>query len=120
MLTFFLAGGPSMLFVLGLGFAALISAAGFARHPDPRRTGTVIALTVAASFASLNGVAMDLSAVGRNVAQNAEWKNDELSRVVLMGLNESLSPIILGGALLCVTWLVMAFGYRRLNSRIPA
>jgi hypothetical protein len=120
MLTFFLAGGPSMLFVLGLGSAALIAAAGFARRPDPRRTGAVIALTVAATFASLVGVAADLSTVGRHVAQNDGWKGDELTRVVLMGVNESLSPIILGGALLCVTWLVMAFGYRRLNSRIPS
>jgi hypothetical protein len=107
-----------MLFVLGLGFAALIAAARFARVPDLRRTGTVVALTVATSFASLVGLASDLSGVGYTVARNDEFK-DDLARITLEGLAESMSPLILGGTLLCVTWLVMAVGYRRLNARVP-
>jgi hypothetical protein len=118
MVTFFLAGGAPMLFVLGLGLAALIAAARFMRTPDPRRTGTVVALTLAAAFATLCGVATDIAAVGKNVAQNDELGAD-MPRVVLMGVSESMSPMILGGTLLCVTWLVMAVGYRRLEARVP-
>jgi len=118
MLEFFLAGGPAMAFVLGLGVAALIAAARFARMPDVRRTGTVVALTVAATFATLVCFATDLGAVGRHVARDESIK-DELPRIVLMGISECMSPLILGGALLTVTWLVMAFGYRRLNARMP-
>lgn len=117
MLTFFQAGGFPMFFVLGLGLAALIAAARFMRAPDPRKSGTVVALTVAAAFATLCALASDIAAVGKNVAQKDDWGAD-LPRVVLMGLSESMSPVILGGTLLCVTWLVMAVGYRRLASRV--
>jgi hypothetical protein len=120
MLQLFLDGGVPMLFVLVLGLAALIAAARFMRAPDARRSGTVSALTLAAAAAAVTGLATDLAVVGHHVAQSDQFTEPlMLARVCLQGLSESLSPIILGATLLCVTWLVMAVGYRRLASRLP-
>ncbi len=72
-------------------------------------------MTLAAAAAAVTGVASDLAVVGHHVAQSENFTEPlMLARVCLQGLSESLSPIILGATLLCVTWLVMAVGYRRL------
>jgi hypothetical protein len=119
MLQFFLNGGPPMVFLLVLGFIGLVSAARFMRSPDSRRVPTVIALSVATGFASLTGVASDIAVFTHHVAANEEWLNTALAGVVLQGISESMNPAILGGTFLCVTWMLMAVGYRRLALRMP-
>ncbi|MBK7860581.1 MAG: hypothetical protein IPJ65_18680 [Archangiaceae bacterium] len=119
MLEFFIAGGPPMVFLLVLGLLAVVSAARFMRSPDARRVATVVALSVATFFAAVTGVVADLSVFTHRVAQNEDWLEHQLAAVVLQGFSESLSPAILGGTLLCVTWMLMAVGYRRLSARLP-
>jgi hypothetical protein len=118
MLQFFLNGGPPMVFLLVLGFIGLTSAARFMRSPDPRRAPSVIAFSVATGFAALTGVATDLAVFAHRVAGNDEWLSHALAQVVLQGISESMNPAILGGTFLCVTWMLMAVGYRRLALRL--
>ncbi|MBL8951070.1 MAG: hypothetical protein JNK82_09855 [Myxococcaceae bacterium] len=115
MLQFFVNGGLPMVFVLALGLFGLVSAARFMRSPDRKRVSTVVALSVATGFATLTGIAADLATVGHVVAQN-EGLQEKALAVVLQGFSESMSPAILGGTLLCLTWMLMAVGFRRLSA----
>ena len=45
---------------------------------------------------------------------------DAMLRVAMVGVGESLSPVILGGAFLTLAWLVAAVGMRRLSDRLSA
>lgn len=114
MIQFFINGGLPMVFVLGLGFVGLFSAGRFMRSPDRRKVPAVVALSVATGFAGLTGVATDVMVFTHAVASNEEFHGAQLPLVVLQGLSESMSPLVLAGALSCVTWMVMAAGFRRL------
>lgn len=120
MLQFFINGGLPMVFVLVLGLIGLVSAARFMRSPDARKVAPVVALSVATLFAALTGVASDLMVVTHVVASEPGFHDEKMPIVLLQGFSESMSPAILGGTLLCVTWMVMAVGYRRLGVRLPA
>ena len=123
MLEFFLAGGPAMLGITVCGLAALVAAIRFAISPDRRKVGAIACLSLAALASSLLGFAADLAAVCKNTPTRfAEVFETpvELEKLLLMGLAETLTPLILGFSLLTVIWLVMAVGYRRLAPRLPA
>jgi hypothetical protein len=121
MLEFFLAGGVPMLGVVVCGLAALVAAVRFAMSPDRRKVAAIACLSVAALSSSLLGFAADISKVFMMIGKVEEWqKPDVMPLVVIQGAHESLSPVILGLALLTVTWLVMAVGFRRLAPRLPA
>jgi hypothetical protein len=117
MLQFFINGGVPMVFVLVLGLIGLVSAARFMRSPDRRKVAPVVALSAATFFAAVAGVASDLMVFTHAVAQNDELLRQPTA-VILQGISESMSPVILGSSLLCVTWMVMAVGYRRLAAII--
>lgn len=107
-----------MLFVLLLGALAAVAAIRFAWKPDERRIGAVRALSVATLCSIGVGTCSDLAAVGQHVAHNPEWAHSpDLHLLLLEGFAESMSPGILGFALLAITWLVMAVGHRRLAAR---
>lgn len=112
-------GGFPMVFVLVLGLVTLVAAVRFATAPDPRRVGAVAALSVSTLAVSLVGLAAALAAVGHHLAQN-DAAAEPLLRMVLQGLAEAMSPLILGGSVLTATWIVMAVGYRRLVARLPS
>jgi len=114
MVQFFLNGGPAMFFVLVLGLAGLVAAGRFMRTPDLRRVDTVRALSLAVIFATVTATATDLAAVGYHVSK----LEGDLAPIVLQGFSESMSPLILGVTFLCVTWMLMAVGYRRLSARL--
>ena len=120
MLEFFLAGGVPMLGVVVCGLAALVAAVRFVISPDKRKIGAIVSLSVAALASSALGFAADISTVFKRIGMMEEWqKPDVLPLVLIQGAHESLSPVILGLALLVVIWLVMAVGYRRLAPRLP-
>ena len=121
MLEFFLAGGVPMLGVVVCGLAALVAAVRFAMSPDRRKIGAIASLSVAALASSVLGFAADLATVAGAINKNEDFqKPDMMPLVLIQGFRESLSPVILGFALLTVIWLVMAVGYRRLAPRLPA
>jgi len=114
MVQFFIDGGVPMLFVLALGLVGLTSAARFMRSPDRRKVPAVVALSVATFFAAATGVVSDVMVFTHAVAQNEELSRQGLA-VVLQGISESMSPAVLGGTFLCLTWMLMAVGFRRLS-----
>lgn len=121
MVQFFLNGGLPMVFVLALGLAALVGAFRFATAPDGRRVGAVAALSLATFFSALVGLATAIAVAAHAIATTEEYSKDgQLPLSILQGISEAMSPVILGGVLLCVTWMVMAVGYRRMVARLPA
>lgn len=121
MLEFFLSGGVPMLGVVVCGLAGLVAAARFAMSPDKRKVAAIVSLSVAVLSSSILGVAADIGKVFGMIGKMEEWqKPDVLPLVLIQGARESLSPLILGLALLTVIWLVMAVGFRRLAPRLPA
>ncbi len=121
MIEFLLAGGVPMIGVVVCGLVALVAAVRFAISPDKRKIGAIVSLSVAAMASSMLGFVVDLTAVFATINKMEEWqKPDVLPLVLIQGFKESLSPMILGLALLTVIWLVMAVGFRRLAPRLPA
>ena len=117
MVQFFQEGGWGMWLVLALGAATLVTAILFARDPDERRMALLRGLTVACLFSVLTAVASNLAAVMHQVPQNPEFSR-ELTRFTMIGIGESLAPVIMGSAFLTLSWIVAAVGMRRLGDRL--
>ena len=110
-------GGVGMWFTLVLGLATLIGAALFARRPDELRLAALRAGSLATLFASLTafigGVAATFKYIHRIPAERkADWPH-----FVMLGLAEASANLVLGFALLTITWLVIAVGLRRLAAK---
>lgn len=114
MLNFIRAGGVGMILVLLLSVPCLLAAGAFVRAPDPRRLQMVRALSTALVFSVLTAVCSNLAAVMSKVPEHPEWsKSPDMPLIVMTGLAEALTPTLVGFAVLTVTWLLMAVGYRR-------
>ncbi len=114
-MSFLVAGGFPMVFILVFGAIALAGAARFALRPTPGRVRPVVAYGAAVGLASVAGFAADLVAVSRAVASNPAWAgSDQLPIVLVVGFGEALSPVVLGAAVLAVVALLCAVGLRRL------
>lgn len=121
MLEFFIAGGVPMLGVVVCGVVALVAAVRFAMAPDKRKVAAVVSLSLAALASSILGFVADTYTVFKAIGKVEELqKPDVMPLVLIQGARESLTPMILGFALLTVIWLVMAVGFRRLAPRLPA
>lgn len=111
---FFIRGGWIMWFLLVLGVWGLFAAAIFARRPTRPRLERVGCLNKALAWAIVTGVAADFAAVGIQVPRHAELVNSPtIHLIILEGFGESMSPAIMGGALLSVIALVTAIGHSR-------
>jgi hypothetical protein len=117
MVEFMREGGWGMWLVLALGAATLVTAILFAREPDERRMALIRGLTAACSFSILTALASNLATVMHHVPQDPELSS-ALSRVTMIGIGESLAPVILGSAFLTLSWIVTAVGMRRLGERL--
>ena len=113
MLEFFRAGGFNMVVLAALGIAILIPAVKFARNADPQRLSLVRALTSAIVFCTIVGVASGLASTCHYVVTEPEAIKDPLP-YLLQGVAETLTNVILGGGILVVSWLLVAFGVRRM------
>ena len=112
MLQLFQAGGVAMWFLLIFGVLTLVGAVLFARKPDAQRLAAVRALRGATLCSVGAGTASDFAAVGYNVPEHfADEPNVHM--IVLTGIAESMSPAILGFAILSIAWLIVAVGHRR-------
>jgi hypothetical protein len=116
-MDWFVAGGWSMWFLLAIGALCLTAAGTFAFRPDPTQLDRIAGLSRSVAWSTLLGVASDLAAVGYNIPRNPEWaKSPDLPLLVLQGIAESLSPAILGAAILSVSSLLVAAGCGRLRA----
>jgi hypothetical protein len=117
MMTLMQEGGVPMWFILAFGLAALASAVRYALRPEARVRGLMMGMSLATLFASLAALAAALGATfnalaGRRVAElSLEAPHGALT--LLTGLSESMSPLIMGFALLALTAMFGAVGHFR-------
>jgi hypothetical protein len=112
---FILAGGFPMIVILIVGVIALVGAARFAMTPVARRLPYLGALALAVAATSFAGTCADLLTVSVKVPAHPEMaSNENLPLILLVGFGESLTPAILGAAIVAVVALLVAVGLRRL------
>ena len=117
-MDWFVAGGWSMWFLVVVGGVCLLNAGAFTRRPDPTRLPRIEGLARAVGWSTLVGVASDLAAVGTKIPSRPEWAHSpDVHLLVLEGFAESMSPAVLGGAILSVTALLVAAGHGRLRAQ---
>jgi hypothetical protein len=115
MIQFFQNGGWSMFVILLFGGLAFSTSAYHAARPDERHQGFLEWMSRATLWASLAGVASDF---GATFQFTKSIENDtERARTVLEGLSESMSPLVMGFALLALTAFLGAIAQRRLDAR---
>jgi hypothetical protein len=113
-------GGFPMFFVVGFGLVALGTSFWFALRPDAKHEGFITWMSVATLMAILNGFCSDLATVASFLANDTPPEDRQLVRILLEGFGESMSPGILGFAILSLVALLTAVGRRRLDARRAA
>ena len=116
MLTLFRNGGFAMYFIVGFGLIALGTAFWYAFRPDEKVRGFIQHMGKATLYSTLCGTCSDVSTVFFYVAQHP-MDPDQRTRIILEGLAESMSPGIMGFALLSLIALLVAVGQRRFAAR---
>jgi hypothetical protein len=104
-------GPVFVLFILIVGIAAVVTAAGFALRPVERTLAILRPLTASTAFATVSATMAGIALSLKNGADGA-LSGDALQGLVA-GLAESGVPGVLGFALLAVAWLLAAVGFRR-------
>lgn len=116
-MAFFAMGGFPMLVIVVFGLLGVINAARFAWAPGPGRVGYQVALGVAILFAGIGGMAVDLVTVSTQVPAHPEWIAESgLGLIVLVGVGESLTPLVLASGVIIAQALLVALGLRRLHA----
>jgi hypothetical protein len=112
---FFRDGGWSMFVIEVFGLITLGSACFYAARPDGRHEGFLKWMSRAVLWSTLAGLASDVGATCHHTftLQDA----NERSRAITEGVAESMSPPIMGFALLAVIAFLTAVGRRRLDAR---
>jgi hypothetical protein len=119
MITLMRNGGGPMIFILLFGLVGLATAFWFAVRPSERHVGFIKWMSRATMWSVLCGFSADLAAVFYNTTTDDydAMPPALFVRIVVHGLAESMSPGIVGFALLSLTALVAAVGQRRLDAR---
>jgi hypothetical protein len=115
MLTLIRNGGWSMFVILLCGLVALATAAYFAARPDARHEGFLKWMSRATLWSTLAGLSSDIATTLFQTVEIVE--PNERARVVQEGFAESMSPCIVGFALLALVALLSAVGRRRLDAK---
>ncbi|MCS6902596.1 MAG: hypothetical protein NZX77_22900 [Polyangiaceae bacterium] len=117
-MEWFRAGGWGMFPILLVGLLNLGSSAYYAAaRGDVLVEGSHRALGKAVWWFVAVAVASDLIEVC-SYLQKSEVPDAKLTRILLQGLGESLTPVVLGGAFLALSWLLAAVGHRRAARRV--
>lgn len=115
MIEFMRAGGVPIWIVLLFGLITLAAAGSFFWRPDQRKKGLIQGMSMASVFSILAGILSCLAAVMSKVPNHPEWsKSPDLHLIVMTGIGESLTPGILGFAILSLAWLFTALGTRKM------
>src|SRR5258708_7720149 len=119
MWTIFREGGFPMWFVLLFGFGGLVTAFVYAVRPDAKREGFIRWMIAATIFATLSGTFAAVGQVMHYLVRSYDelGQTGERTKVLFLGLGESMSAGILGFALVGLTALMCAVGKRRLDAR---
>ena len=114
MMTLMHEGGVPMWFILAFGLAALAAGVLYAIRSEAKLRALMSGMSLATLFATLAALAADIGATmnalaGRRVAElSLEAPHGPL--ILLTGLAESMSPLIMGFALLALTAMFGAVG----------
>lgn len=105
-----------MWWLLLLGLPLLILAGIFMFRASPRRLHIIRALSISVVFATVAGVATDLTAVAWHTTRLEKFRDSpDFHHFVIQGIGEALSPACLGFTLLSLAWLFVAIGMRRVR-----
>lgn len=107
-------GGFPMVFILLFGLAGLGAAIRYAKAPSDRWQALCQGLGRATLFSTLATLGADLGATWHALAgqrfPNIDIKAPDGPQMLLQGMGESMSPIIMGFALLALVHLFHAIG----------
>ena len=114
-MEFFAMGGFPMFVIVIFGLIGVVNAGRFAWAPSAGRVPYLVAVGVAVALAGVGGMATDLVKVAVTVAGNDEWAHGpDFGAIVLQGIGESLTPVVLACGMLIAESLLVALGLRRL------
>lgn len=113
MVQFFREGGFAMFVLAAMGIAILITSAAFAWKATPHRLSVIRALTIAIAFGAIIGMASGFAATAKYIVNHEQALADPLAPA-LQGFAESLTNIVFGGGLISISWILVAFGVRRM------
>lgn len=111
MIAFIQAGGMPSIVILIFSALALVAAVQFARRPDAKGRATIRSLIAVVITSIVLGTLMCFHSVLGFIETHPE---EPSMQILLTGARESLSPAILGLALLSVVYMIVAVGERRL------
>jgi hypothetical protein len=124
MLTLMRNGGFPMWFILLFGLMSLGAAAYFAMRTEQRVYGFIKWMSVATLCTVVSGTAADLGETCFTVASVLQGKPGPAGyehvawyAMLLEGVAESMSPVIMGVSLVGLTALLTAIGRRRMDAR---
>jgi hypothetical protein len=115
MLKFIADGGIPAIVILVLGAVTIATAAAFVRRPGPGHLAVVRAVNTALVWTIIFGVTSNLISVARYVSTDPELSKAP-ALPVLEGIAEALVPLVIGGGILAVSWILLAFGLRKMES----
>jgi hypothetical protein len=110
MLTLIRNGGFPMFFIVIFGAIGLATSAWYAYRPNGRSYAFIIWMGSTTFFATLLGLAADIGATCYHVAVAAVQSEPLWHAHLVEGLAESMSPPIMGFALLAMMSLLTAVG----------
>lgn len=118
MITLFKNGGVPMWFILAWGALALACGVRLAVRADPRGHELHQLFHKATLWAIAAGTAADFAAVGYALANMPEEMSaGRWQRIAAQGIAESMSPLVIGGALLALASFFAAVGAYRMERK---
>jgi hypothetical protein len=100
-----------VLFIVVVGVATVVAAAGFALRPQERTLAILRPLSASTAFVASSALLAGAAMALKNGADGA--LSAEALRTLVAGLAEACVAGVLGFALLGVAWLLVAVGFRR-------
>jgi hypothetical protein len=116
MKTLIIEGGFPMWFVLALGLVALAGAVAFAARPAAARERFVTRMSMSTLCATLVALASDLGATFHYVGEQ-EMALDRRIQMTMVGIGESMAPLIMGFGFLTLIALLVAVGRARFDAK---
>jgi hypothetical protein len=114
MIQFIQDGGPPAILLLLFGTILNVFAVLFLRQPALARLRFVKGLSMATTWTIIGGAASCVRVVLRACAQLPDDQRADLPLILMMGLGESLTIVIMGAVFLTIAWFITAIGMRRL------
>jgi hypothetical protein len=117
---FFVEGGWGMWSTLLFGGVALGGAVWFAIRPDLRRLAFTASMWLTLLTATFHAMLTNVAAVFSFLGESEQIADNQVTRVLLVGLKESTRPGALGGLFLTLVPICLAIGALRAQKLLKA